>query len=284
MMMQTGIYAITHTASGRCYVGSALDFRKRWRVHRHHLRKAKHHSVYLQRAWDRYGEEAFSFRVLLVCAEKNLSDYEQRCIDGLMSCHRDHGFNMAPVAGSMRGFKHSEESRAKNRAAQIGKRLSPEHLAALVAANTGRKPSAESRERMRQARLALGYKHSEETLAKMRKHRAKKISPETRAKWSAARKGRKMPEWFPEFASKIHSGKTLSAETREKIGAAQRGKRQPLSTREKKASKLTMELAREIRRRCAEGETQRAVAKALQIDQSHVSNIVRNKCWPDRPE
>ena len=62
----SGIYAIVHIETGRKYVGSAVNLTKRWNIHRHGLRNKKHHSAALQRAWDKYGEAAFSFEVLEV--------------------------------------------------------------------------------------------------------------------------------------------------------------------------------------------------------------------------
>lgn len=58
------IYAVTHTASGRCYIGSSNNRKSRWYQHRYWLRHNGHHCKALQRAWNRYGEAAFRFEVL----------------------------------------------------------------------------------------------------------------------------------------------------------------------------------------------------------------------------
>lgn len=42
--MTSGVYAITNTATGKRYIGSAVNIKKRWREHLHNLRKNKHHS------------------------------------------------------------------------------------------------------------------------------------------------------------------------------------------------------------------------------------------------
>jgi group I intron endonuclease len=57
--MDAGIYKISHAASGRAYVGSAVNIKKRWATHRHALRTGRHHSQKLQRAWSKYGEAEF---------------------------------------------------------------------------------------------------------------------------------------------------------------------------------------------------------------------------------
>ena len=59
----SGIYTIICKTTGKYYIGSAVWIRKRWRNHREDLRKGKHHNLYLQRAWNKYGEDNFDFIV-----------------------------------------------------------------------------------------------------------------------------------------------------------------------------------------------------------------------------
>lgn len=65
----------------------------------------------------------------------------------------------------MYGKHHSEETKEKIRQANLGKTLSPEHKAKLIAANTERKKTPEEIEKLRQANL--GKKMSEESKQKM---------------------------------------------------------------------------------------------------------------------
>lgn len=60
-----GIYTITNLQTGVVYVGQARNIRKRWEVHRSTLRSGSHRNCYLQRAWNKYGEGAFAFKVHL---------------------------------------------------------------------------------------------------------------------------------------------------------------------------------------------------------------------------
>lgn len=71
------IYAIRERVSGRQYVGSAVDYRDRWRHHRWHLNKGDHHCSYLQRAWNKYGRDNFEF---LILEELPTNDAEPRRI------------------------------------------------------------------------------------------------------------------------------------------------------------------------------------------------------------
>jgi group I intron endonuclease len=58
------IYVIRNVVNGKRYIGSAVNFKNRKAVHMSHLKDNKHHSLYLQRAWNRYGPDAFIFEVV----------------------------------------------------------------------------------------------------------------------------------------------------------------------------------------------------------------------------
>lgn len=74
------------------------------------------------------------FRVLLVCDEANLLFYEQSVIDGLKP-----EYNIAKsVRSPMLGLKHSAATRKKMSATRTGRKLSPEHAAAISAGQKGR--------------------------------------------------------------------------------------------------------------------------------------------------
>lgn len=66
-LSQPGIYEVVNTISGSRYVGSAVCIGQRWKSHRSALRNQKKAPPKLQRAWDKYGEAAFDFRVLEFC-------------------------------------------------------------------------------------------------------------------------------------------------------------------------------------------------------------------------
>jgi group I intron endonuclease len=175
-MKTQGIYAITHVASGRVYVGSAVDVTMRWHIHRHHLNHGTHHAIRLQTAWAEAGAKAFTFSVLEAVALKaDLLTREQWWIDELNALFLGSGFNSCPVAGSPLGTKHSDETKAKMRAAKLGKpapwnvrthtkEQNERHSAALTGRK--RKPmTAETKAKM--AAVHTGKKHSQATLDKM---------------------------------------------------------------------------------------------------------------------
>lgn len=104
----SGIYQITHIASGRNYVGSAVNLNKRLKEHVRQLNEGCHHSKFMQRVFKKHGADSLSFKILLFCDKKNLIFFEQRAIDTIKP-----EFNSVPTAGSMLGYKHTAESRRK---------------------------------------------------------------------------------------------------------------------------------------------------------------------------
>lgn len=110
-----GVYAIENSENGKRYIGSATNLAARRAWHMNALRKNKHHSKHLQRAFNKHGEKAFSFKVLVVCDKENQIFYEQLLMDGYKTHDIAHGYNMAKNAEAPYGTC-TEESRAKNSA------------------------------------------------------------------------------------------------------------------------------------------------------------------------
>jgi group I intron endonuclease len=82
--LQGGIYAIRCLPNSRLYIGSAKNFRTRWRAHRSLLRSKRHPNPKLQKAWNRHGESSFSFEVLEVVDDPaRLAERERVWIDRL---------------------------------------------------------------------------------------------------------------------------------------------------------------------------------------------------------
>lgn len=63
-MILSGIYKIVNTITKMFYIGSAIDIHKRWDRHKSALNSNTHENIHLQRAWNKYGAENFSFKVV----------------------------------------------------------------------------------------------------------------------------------------------------------------------------------------------------------------------------
>lgn len=131
--MPAGVYAITHTPTGRLYIGSSVNVPRRWSSHRRDLRRGTHPNRFLQAAWVKYGEDAFEFTVIEQCPPERLVEREQAWLDTLRSFDRSVGFNLSPSAYSLRGFRFTAEQRARVSSALKGRPKSAEHRANLWA-------------------------------------------------------------------------------------------------------------------------------------------------------
>ena len=121
-MMTMGIYQITNRVNGKMYIGSAKCLKERWQEHRKQLINNSHHSLHLQRAWNKHGSDAFEFSILKLCETSDgLLGLEQGFLDTVRPWDKKIGYNICPVAGSMLGFKHSPETKAKMSDAKKGK-------------------------------------------------------------------------------------------------------------------------------------------------------------------
>jgi group I intron endonuclease len=67
-----GVYKIHCLKNNKTYYGSAKNLKKRWKDHVRSLKEGKHHNKYLQKDYDKYGQNAFEFKVLESCTtDKN---------------------------------------------------------------------------------------------------------------------------------------------------------------------------------------------------------------------
>lgn len=62
--MTIGIYSVTNKTTGKRYIGMSLQIESRFRYHRWSLVRGNHHNKKLQRAWNKYGSDDFTFDLL----------------------------------------------------------------------------------------------------------------------------------------------------------------------------------------------------------------------------
>ena len=192
MMNQSGIYEIVNTVNGKRYIGSANKLKLRQWQHVNSLKRNKHHSIKLQRAWNKYGEAAFKFLPILTCQPSMLLFYEQQLLDKVRP-----EYNIAPTAGSSRGIKRGP--------------LSPEHKAKISEGGKGLKRSEETRKRMSEAqkgnKKSQGRKPSAEALA----------AQSVRSKGNKYGLGVKRPR-SPEHTAKIVASRAANKAARQQEG------------------------------------------------------------------
>ena len=145
------VYAIENAVNGRRYIGSTTNYKSRWHTHKSTLRRGKHHSFILQKAWDKYGEDAFTFKLLLICPKDMRIEYEER----LMPLQDYNVMRTAHEVLVRGGWKHSEEFKAKISALHKGKPLTSEHRKKLSASRTGYKYEQAFKDKARNRQLGV---------------------------------------------------------------------------------------------------------------------------------
>jgi hypothetical protein len=141
--MESIIYKIVNLETGDIYIGSAVYGKKRWYTHKCLLKKGKHHSIILQREWNKYGENNFVFQTL-------------ETVDVICK--------IAGKFGRL-GIKHTDESIKKMRSATLGN-----------TSRKGKKCSVESKERMKISNKGKGHPHSIEFINRLKTIKCKPIT------------------------------------------------------------------------------------------------------------
>jgi group I intron endonuclease len=214
------IYAIRHTETGKCYVGSAVVLSRRWKYHKNRLRRNQHHSSYFQNAWNLHGEDAFEWVVLENLDDKceNLNEEDMLSLiaereNYWVEHYRDTTgvYNLREVAQSNLGVKYSEESKRKMGEWQLGKKLSEETKQRIAEAHKGKSSPMK------------GKTFSEEVKKKMSESAKRKtLSPEHKAKIAEAIRGRKFSAESIAKMSAAQKGHAMTEETKRKISEAQK--------------------------------------------------------------
>lgn len=205
---KSGIYLWTHKESGKMYIGSAVDLSKRFTSYFSPL-YLKRANNYICNALIHHTHSAFSLTIVEFIDIKNLSldeakiliiEREQHFIDSFKP-----KYNILKVAGSLLGYKHSEETKALVSKTHKGKIVSAETIAKISEAKLG------------DNHPLFGKSHSDETKAKISlankgisRNKGIPKSPETKALMSFANKGKTPP----------NKGLSPSAVTRMKLSAS----------------------------------------------------------------
>lgn len=173
--METGIYKIINLVNNKVYIGSAVDINERFGEHKNMLIKNKHHSIKLQRSFNKHGIHNFKFEIIEKCEpiKKTMFEQEQHYIDLYDSYN--NGYNCTKKAGSSLGIKLSEETRIKISNSHLGqkcsdetknkiskrhkgRKFSKEHKLKISKANKGKTLSVETKTKIGETQKILGLK------------------------------------------------------------------------------------------------------------------------------
>lgn len=194
-----GIYLIKCLGNGKMYIGKTIQqFEKRWKDHIRELKKSIHVNKYLQRSWDKYGEENFVFEIVeeLNIQNSNIEKFNNLEIYYIkkLNTKTPHGFNMTDGGEGVLGMLITDEYREKMSKIKKGTKWvdgQREKFSELMKTNhpmKGKKHTEETKLKM--SKSQAGRKHSEETKKKIsesnsgdkNKCRGRKSSDETKNK------------------------------------------------------------------------------------------------------
>ncbi len=123
------IYKITNNVTGKIYIGSAVNFRKRKNAHLSALQNNRHENRYLQRAYNS-SKESFVFEIieeLHTTIKEDIIKKEQYYLDRFKP-----DYNIKKLADSSLGVKRSLNTRLKMSQASKGKPKSLQHRLKLT--------------------------------------------------------------------------------------------------------------------------------------------------------
>lgn len=118
--MKIGIYIIKCTVNNKIYIGSSENIEQRFKNHKSMLINNKHHSIHLQRAFNKYGIKSFKKGILEECSSTVLIERENYYLNTLLKSNEyvngtsdyfiKNSFNILPIAIKGYSGTHTRET------------------------------------------------------------------------------------------------------------------------------------------------------------------------------
>lgn len=203
-----GAYMVIHAPTLSKYIGSSNNLYTRFRAHRSGLLKGKHYCNGLLELYNRSNPNDFRFVWIKVNNRDVAYDIEQSLLDADKDCSLL--------------LNSAIDARAPGK----GYVMSPEHKAILLNANKTPERAAATSNYMKTRWQEPAFR-----VNMLEKRKSFRLSPESRAKISASKRGIKPTE----AARKRHSEVCKSPEHRAKLSKAFTGRKQSQETKDKRA-------------------------------------------------
>jgi group I intron endonuclease len=180
---KSGIYGFLCQSNNKLYIGSSIDLSTRFN---NHIKGFKS-NILLQRAINKYNLQDFYFIIFEYCEPEELLSREQFYLDEIKP-----EFNILKTAGSLLGYKHTEESIAKMSEIKTGQNnpnfgITPTAETKALISETKKGENNPMFGKTGESHPRFGTTHSAESIAKISAaKKGKSPSAETIAKFSLA--------------------------------------------------------------------------------------------------
>lgn len=115
-----GIYKIENLVNHKVYIGQSVDIKNRLRHHKQMLKNNKHFCSHLQKSWNKYGNDCFSFSVLEECLKEDLDTKEEYWLSFYGGYKSSQTYNQR--GAGQESHSVSDETKEKLRKANLGKK------------------------------------------------------------------------------------------------------------------------------------------------------------------
>jgi group I intron endonuclease len=107
-----GVYKITNTLcpEGKYYIGYSCNVKERWTIHKYRLKVGKHGNTYMQRAYNKYGSEYFTYEILQECVtEEEAKNVELSYLEDLTIRDKLYNLHYNNFGGNVISFHPDRE-------------------------------------------------------------------------------------------------------------------------------------------------------------------------------
>ncbi len=195
--MITGIYCIENIINFKKYIGRAINIYGRKRSHFFALKNNIHHGNHFQRAWNKYGENAFIFYIIEICSIEDLNDREKFWISHFKTFGYNGDFGYNETSGGDSNYIVSQETKEKLRNAHLGHTLSLQHRENISKGNMGNHMSNETKTKISASHKKIYENNPDKNNGSNNSFYGKSHTKESKSKISYSRKGISIGEEHP---------------------------------------------------------------------------------------
>ena len=113
-----GVYKITNTVTGDCYIGSSKDINRRWAEHKCQSSWKRYPNNQMYQDMQKYGLDKFDFQILAEVEVDSLKEMEQQFIETLKPTYNNinaNGWNIERYKESHKQYQKTDKRKKANK-------------------------------------------------------------------------------------------------------------------------------------------------------------------------